>query len=479
MNRHNLFTSSFKNLIFGMKLVIALSLLCGYIYYILPQYEQGYNASLIDKVNRLESIDSPKIVLLGHSNLTFGIDSALIENEMEMPVVNMGLHGGNGNAFHEEMAKYNVVPGDIYVLCHSDYNDNDMIGDPMNVWTSIENHFDLWKLLRFHDVKTMVKVFPVYLKKSLGLFSRAEGNQDPGGVYSRNAFNEYGDIKILREEKHYVFENEVSAPQIGSISIERINRLNTYLTEKGAALVVAGYPIGNGNMTDDVSEFISFQEQLEESLDCPVISNYVDYMFDYRYFYDTNFHLNTEGARLRTIQLISDLKRWEQSGTDADIGTDQYIDIVADANLSHLDDIYDYLEALQYARDRYTVFISAKKTTEWSKEVSEKLDRIGLSVKKGDCDDNFVAIVERGNVIYENITNEKIEVSGEYDNGLATYSVVSGDKDDGYCSSIIINGQEYSRNVKGMNFVVYSNETHRILDEAAFEFHSTGIDVIR
>ena len=80
-------------------------LLLFYIFNMLPQYENGYCASLIDKVNRLKSINEPKIVLLGNSNLAFGIDSKMLEESMNMPVVNMGLHGGDGNAFHEEMAK--------------------------------------------------------------------------------------------------------------------------------------------------------------------------------------------------------------------------------------------------------------------------------------------------------------------------------------------------------------------------------------
>ena len=120
MNKRNLFTFNFKkNSIFIFKFFIAMCLLLFYIFNMLPQYENGYCASLIDKVNRLKSINEPKIVLLGNSNLAFGIDSKMLEESMNMPVVNMGLHGGDGNAFHEEMAKINVVSGDIYVLCHS------------------------------------------------------------------------------------------------------------------------------------------------------------------------------------------------------------------------------------------------------------------------------------------------------------------------------------------------------------------------
>lgn len=473
MNKHSLSTSNSKqNIIFIIKLFVAFILLIGYICHVLPQYEQGYNASLIDKVNRLESIDEPKIVLLGNSNLAFGINSELIEEAMGMPVVNIGLHGGNGNAFHEEIAKYNVTPGDIYVLCHSSYYDNNLILEPMTAWATIENHLNLWKILRTDDVITMASSFPVYLKKSLNLYSSGSGNQDPGGAYARSAFNEYGDVAILREGSQYTFAKEVVASGIGDIFVERVNELNEYLTERGASLVVAGYPIGNGSLTADASEFISFQEQLEEKLDCPVISNYVDYMFDYKYFFDAILHLNSEGAGLRTMQLISDLKRWQETGTDANINDDEYADIIADVNLSHIDNIYDYLSALETAEDRYTIIISAIDDVSSALDagIIDKLNALGLSVVWANGgENNYVAVIEQGTVVYEKHEHKKIEVSGEFDDGRMTYSITSGGWGEGRYSSIILNGQEYSENVRGLNFVVYSNETHRILDEISFD----------
>ena len=473
MNKHSLSTSSFKkNIIFIIKLVVAFMLLIGYVCHILPQYELGYNASLIDKVNRLESIDEPKIVLLGDSNLAFGINSELIEEAMGMPVVNMGLHAANGNAFHEEMAKYNVTPGDIYVLCHSDYNDNNLIGVPLNAWSSIEDHLHLWKILRANDIATMAESFPVYLKKSLSLYSSGTGNQDPGGTYARNAFNEYGDVYVLRKESQYTFKEEVGAPEIGDISIERINELNEYLTERGAMLVVASHPIGNGRLTADASEFISFQEQLEERLDCPVISNYVDYMFDYKYFFDTDQHLISEGVELRTTQLISDLKRWQETESDANINDDEYADIIADVNLSHMDDIDEYLSALEAAKDRYTMIISAAGDAFSALDAGtiDKLNALGLSVDWTNGRRNsYVAVVEQGTVVCEKHGHDRIEVSGEFDDGRMTYTITGGEWDEEYYSSIILNGREYSENVRGLNFVVYSNETHRILDEVSFD----------
>ena len=103
-------------------------------------------ASLIDKVQRLENLHEPKIVLIGDSNLAFGIDSEKIEEAFGMPVVNMGLHGGLGNAFHEEMTRLNVTEGDIYIICHCSYSDDGQLKNKELAWITLENHPSLWKI---------------------------------------------------------------------------------------------------------------------------------------------------------------------------------------------------------------------------------------------------------------------------------------------------------------------------------------------
>lgn len=314
MNRRSLYISNFKeNFIFLSKILVFLLFAIGYFLHIMPQYAGLYTASLENKVHRLKSIDEPKIVLLGNSNLAFGINSEMIEKEVGMPVVNMGLHASAGNAFHEEMAKYNVVEGDLYIICHTEFSDNNSMSDVTFCWSILEDHFELWKILRPSDIYSMLKTFPVYLKKCLNLYIENSGNIDPETVYGKSAFNKYGDICLYREGGHYTFEKTVEPPKINTTTINRINKLNKWLNDRGATLLVAGYPIGNGELTVKKKEFIKFQQELEKKLDCPVISQYTDYMFDYKYFYDTEWHLSSEGADMRSAQLIEDIRKWKES----------------------------------------------------------------------------------------------------------------------------------------------------------------------
>ena len=205
-------------------------------------------------------------------------------------------------------------------------------------------------------------------------------------------------------------------------------------------------------------------------------------MFDYKYFFNTKLHLNSEGAELRTVQLISDLQRWQEVEADAEMSDDEYADIITDANLSHIDNIYDYLSALEASKDRYTIIISAKEDafSALNADILAKLNTLGLDANwDNSYRYSYAAVIDQGIVVYEKLKHEKIEISGEFDNSRMAYIIISGGWDRGDCSSIILNGQEYSENVRGLNFVVYSNETHRILDEVTFDTCASELTVIR
>lgn len=316
MNKQDLFIFNSSNKLFNevAKLGIVLLLLMFFFWrYITPEYLYSYNASLIDKMNRLENCDDPKIVLIGHSNLSFGIRSELIENAFDMKVVNMGLHGGLGNAFHEEMAKVNVNPGDIIILCHSNYSGDETISDPVLAWTTVENHFDLWRCIPIREWYHMILEFPTYAKKCIALYLSDEGNMDMGGCYSRFAFNEYGDdIYSAIQDEHFTFDAEYKSevPPVDEICTKRLNCLNKYITDRGATLLIGGYPIAYGEKKPNDIEFEDFRSNLQSKLNFPIISDYRDYFYPYEDFYNTTLHLTNDAAIERTNQLIEDLKKY-------------------------------------------------------------------------------------------------------------------------------------------------------------------------
>lgn len=302
-------------LIRNIGILFAIVLFCCVIYFglffafIPAQYSDNYNASLIDKVNRLETIDKPKIILVGNSNLAYGIDSQMIEEAIGMPVVNLGLHGGLGNKFLERIALLKINKDDLIIICHSDYSDKDELKQADLAWITLENHWELWKIPDIKMWTELLPAMPDYTFNALSLYWSGRGNHSSDEIYARKAFNIYGDNISYRESGQYEIE-EGTVPKISNECVKRINKLNTYCNMTGAKLVIAGYPIMIGKSVNDREEYVAFQKELEKRMECEVISDYTDYFYTVDYFYDGCYHMTNEGAAIRTAQLINDIERY-------------------------------------------------------------------------------------------------------------------------------------------------------------------------
>ncbi len=301
-----------KKILFFVKCIVLVLFLYVFCFMVvMPQYLGNYQAVTVDKVQKLKATDGPKIVLIGNSNLAFGIDSQLIEEAFHMPVINMGVHGGVGNAFNEEAARINVDEGDLYIICHTNYDDEDVIKNQKLAWITLENHYELYSMVRAKDWPDMIKAYPTYLKDCLYKWRTRSGNQETNDAYRRSAFNEYGDNYYPRPvSQENIDFSPVTINHINEQSAKRLNALNAYLTQRGADMVIAAYPIANYEKAPSKEEYLQMGQEMADALDCSVISDFRDYMYDPSLFYDTHSHLIDEGVAIRTNQLISDIKNY-------------------------------------------------------------------------------------------------------------------------------------------------------------------------
>ena len=266
----------------GMLLLLFLFCFC----VVMPQYEGDYQAAMVDKVRRLEETEGEKIVLIGDSNLAFGIDSAMIEEHFHKPVVNMGMHGGTGEAFNEQAALLNVCPGDLYIVCPSHYDDEDELTNPLLVWITIENHYQLYPLIRAKDWPGMIAAYPTYLGKCALRWRTRTGNSEMTNSYRRSAFNSYGDNYYPRpvSEDNIDF-SPVGISAVSDKAVARLNKIYDSLSSRGADMVIAAYPIPEAEGVPDAKAYSRFEKELEEKLKAPLISEFYNYRLDVSCFY--------------------------------------------------------------------------------------------------------------------------------------------------------------------------------------------------
>ncbi|GHU71251.1 hypothetical protein FACS189450_06980 [Spirochaetia bacterium] len=261
--------------------------------------------AMIDKHQRLANTVSPRIVLIGGSNLAFGIDSKAIQDILNIPVVNTGIHAGIGLGRMLDDAAPFLHTGDIVVIA-PEYSH--FTSDWNGRYAAYELIFDIhrYPLLMHQPLYGPPVDFPVYVKnKLLSLIPR----QPNPLAYTRDGFNEYGDyVKHLEQENQPV----TLAEPIGEINTQYLSsffKLVDHLTGQGIRVIIT-YPsyeeISFQNSTETIHKI---DTALRGKENITVISSPDNYCFPTRYFYDSAYHLNAKGREVRTEQLIQDLKR--------------------------------------------------------------------------------------------------------------------------------------------------------------------------
>ncbi len=157
--------------------------------------------------------------------------------------------------------------------------------------------------------------------------------------------------------------------------------------------------------------------------------------------------------------------------------------IKAATDLIEMTDPCDYLSyALE--RDGYTVFLSVKNDAakKLSDEQRDYFTSIGLE-QLADLSnrDSYLAVVENGKIVLEQSESDpETEESGTalISEGVLQdgtfYSLSSGGYNMGDVSSILINGEEYSMNERGLNFVLYDNVRGEVIDSSSFDTHASS-----
>lgn len=302
-----------KLILYAVLTFAALCMMIFAIQQIPPQFTDAYDAAALDKYELLMNTESPKMIMIAGSNFAFGLDSEKISEAFEMPVVNLGLHAGIKPHFNFEMAKQNINEGDIIVigLEYGEYYPREI--DVPTVLETVENYEELWKFVSLTDYP---RIMQGYLSNYgiLKIDRYLHGAEPTLGVYSRAAFNQFGDIEYDRPEnlrKPSEIEKGVTmdADEISDGVIDEMNELYEYAKERGAQVYLT-YPSLDANaVLSGRKERKEFAKALKERLHFPIISNMNTYIMNTDLFYNSDYHLNDKGREIRTKNLIKDLRK--------------------------------------------------------------------------------------------------------------------------------------------------------------------------
>ncbi|MBQ2723917.1 MAG: leucine-rich repeat protein [Clostridia bacterium] len=282
-------------------------------------YDQTYYVALQKQYDRLRAVNEEKVVLVGCSNVAFGIDSQLFEQHFGKPLVNVGLYGAFGSKAMLDLSKANLNRGDTVVIA--------LEYEPMayslsygaeSMWKAVDGRWNMFFDLGFDNAESLAGTYFDYVATKFQ-YAKDDFVFEAEGVYSNDAVNEYGEIYNDRNLRPYnvmalgyqaqdlIYQYD----RIGQNFIDYINDYVSYCAMRGVTVYFSFSPFNQMAMEKggiEREDLLQFASDLVQNLDCQVISNPLDYVYDYLYFYDTNFHLNDVGVQLRTIQLVRDLQ---------------------------------------------------------------------------------------------------------------------------------------------------------------------------
>ncbi len=273
-----------------------------------PDPEMFTLASLA-KRQRLHESAPPRIILVGGSNLAFGVDSALLARETGLPVVNMGLHYDLGLRQMLDEVEPWLGRGDTvlivpeYLLFFGSYLEG---GDTM-VQVKLLSPGDLARCSLRQWWRVAGRLLPETARKvEQSLFpDRAADSALYRQIYRRSGFNRLGDltthlhwtgIGFGMRDVHQVVPDEPFNPE----SVDRINRFADAAKRSGARCLLLYPPLPAGVFRRNILGIMSLDRKLRESLHVPISFPPEESTFSSDLFFDTVYHLDENGRPLFT-----------------------------------------------------------------------------------------------------------------------------------------------------------------------------------
>lgn len=275
-------------------------------------YAGTFNAAINDKIDLLETVPGPRIVLVSGSSGAFGLDHARLERAVGMPVVNVALQSGFGMRFQTDLVRGNLHAGDVVVIAYeyAMMSRLDTFGAELTM-TAFDQRLDRYRYVPREGWGDMASYFPTFLSKKIDAQRIPIENR---GVYTRSAFDATGQMVYPRPRPTVEsplpekFAVHIDGATLSDDMAAYLNELGSYAASQGAQVVVSSPPVMDEAVRSTPADIAAYRASLTARLNLPVISDPRDYVLPRSDFFDTQYHCNDRGQAVRTDLLARDLR---------------------------------------------------------------------------------------------------------------------------------------------------------------------------
>jgi len=287
-----------------------------------PDPDHYFAGSLL-QLDLLKNTPGPRIIVVGGSNVSFGIDAELMQQRLDVPVINDGIHAGLGIVPLRELQEY-IRPGDVIILSleYSMFTSQSIMeGDLAFLSDWIE--YSPRRIRYLHDPwRNVPSIYATMLQRKV---NREVNTYLFGGslaeirnVFVGTKYNANGDFIGHLDQASTPRRKIASVPYPVSDLREEmfifLDEFRRVAREKGAEVYFEAPASRKTNCeTTGETSLMNFFETFEERSSIPVLTPLEDVCLPDKYFFDTAYHLNAQGRELRTQRLIENWLKFTAS----------------------------------------------------------------------------------------------------------------------------------------------------------------------
>jgi hypothetical protein len=286
--------------------------------------DDNYLAAVLEKDRLIRTTPSPKIILVGGSNLAFGIDSRMMEDSLNVRVVNMGLYAKLGLRYMLAQVKPYIQRGDIVLIVpeydqfYGDFSEGDQTLNTALLYAPPDRIRDFVKSYSVIEVVLRPRVENVrqsFFQAAASAFGVKNKYfpPDTNPVYNRHSFNQYGDVvshlgkKSMNPDSIYV--KELPPPKdFNRRTLNELNEIGDASRERGAHAYFLFPSYIDRSFSINTGAIGWLTNRLSKGMNVPILGSASDFVYPSSWFFDTRFHLNELGRGPRTVKMIEILR---------------------------------------------------------------------------------------------------------------------------------------------------------------------------
>jgi hypothetical protein len=273
-----------------------------------PRSSKSLLFAIRKKDELLKTTEQHRIIFVGGSNLSLGLNSHMIKDSLQLNPINTAVNAYVGLKFMMDNVIQYVKEGDIVVLVPEYlhfYNDYHESSEEL-LRTIVEVNPKKIKLLNFPQLINTIPLIPRYTLTKINPIEYVDTTVNE--VYSVDSFNHYGDTETHWEKDRLDFNPYEINGKYHPAVMEAIKKFESDIIKKNAVLLLSFPCYQESSYSKSIAQISKIEEEYKK-YGFKVLGTPKRYMFPDTAMFDTPYHLIKPGVDHRTAFFIEDFKK--------------------------------------------------------------------------------------------------------------------------------------------------------------------------